>query len=246
MKRFLHRLFRKDLHLSDRVWHRLFAVLFVVAYLIIFMYLAAPFLDGTKERYVVVDKLEDRLTQKLSHLDELYRPGEKIAAHEWMINGMGFGIKETGKYNYDIYCSSDITSHVDKIFSQTRATAYKGDLLLVSKQEFIEYLREMGANCVEELELDNKKLYGDHEYALNWWVDESVGMHFLKKSWIKTFLSLSLEILFLSLGFIVVMVIYYQIVLYILFGTYKSDCNQTDNNKKNRNKWLTGQNQRRP
>lgn len=64
-------IFRKDLNLNDKWYHRLFQILFVIWLFILLWNIFINFSNQSSNHYKLVDKLENRLTDKAVKISEL-------------------------------------------------------------------------------------------------------------------------------------------------------------------------------
>ncbi|RIL00474.1 hypothetical protein DCC77_02820 [Candidatus Uhrbacteria bacterium] len=170
------------------------------------------------------------MDDKIRLIGDLVKPDEKVAVYEHNLygtyNGKSF-YSGNGDWllEQEYYCAKNISDKVEEISAKTGVNYYKGNLNLVQLNEFKKYLSQNKAQCVQVLELDSFERYGNVKKALSWGL-EADDMAVWKVSIIKTVLSVLQQIFFIVLGFLVVMVIYYKIILYIIFGSKKIDNNK--------------------
>lgn len=227
--------FRKDLNLKNRWWHRLLFIIFIFSFLGISGYIIIDMLNSAEfPRYKKVELLSDRMDLELRLLSDLVKPEEKIAVYEHNLYGY-YG----GKLFYDawggwllkqkIYCSKNIASHIEeiemiekpglieKITKKTDINyEYRGNLGLVSLQDFKTYLSENNAHCIEVIDLFDL----ENSKALSWAL-EAENEIVWEKSIIKSILYLLTGISIVIIGFFILVILYYKVFLYIVFGRQK-------------------------
>ncbi len=215
--------FREDLNLMNRWWHRLFLVIFIVAFIsIVIAVISSTVNDNQLPKYRKVGMLSDRMTSKVQLIGNLVKPNEKIAVYEHNLYG-----SYLGKDFYDgnggwllkqeYYCAKNISDHVEEISEITGVKNYKGNSELVSLDEFKSYLAKQNADCIENLKLDEINFLGNIRNTLSWGL-EADDMAVWQISVLKTIVAVLLPILFITLGFILLLVIYYKVFLFIVFG----------------------------
>ncbi|GMU25679.1 hypothetical protein KJZ71_04920 [Patescibacteria group bacterium] len=223
--------FRTDLNLKGRWWHRLLLIVFIICFVVLLgISISSSVDDAQLPKYSNVGMLSERMDDKIRLIGDLVKPDEKVAVYEHNLygtyNGKSF-YSGNGDWllEQEYYCAKNISDKVEEISAKTGVNYYKGNLNLVQLNEFKKYLSQNKAQCVQVLELDSFERYGNVKKALSWGL-EADDMAVWKVSIIKTVLSVLQQIFFIVLGFLVVMVIYYKIILYIIFGSKKIDNNK--------------------
>jgi hypothetical protein len=222
----LKNFFRKDLNLMSRWWHRLFFVIFIIAFIWAIWLVISNMLDNNQlPKYKKVGMLSDRMTSNVQLIGNLVKPNEKIAVYEHNLYG-----SYLGKNFYDgnggwllkqeYYCAKDISSHTEEISKITGVNNYKGNSKLVSLSEFKSYLVKQGADCIENLKLDPINFLGNIRNTLTWGL-EADEMAVWQVSVLKTIFAILLPILFTATSFVLLFVIYYKVFLFIVFGKYQ-------------------------
>jgi len=117
----------------------------------------------------------------------------------------------------EYYCSKNISSKVEEISAKTEINYYKGNLDLVSLSDFKNYLAQNSALCVQVLGLDNPERYGNVKKALSWGL-EADDMAVWAPSTVKSVFAVLQSVFFIALGFLVILILYYKVFLYIVFG----------------------------
>ena len=218
--------FRKDLKLKGYWWHRLFFVVFVVAFIWIDWTTISNMLDDAQlPKYTKVGMLSDRMNSEIRLIGSLVKPEEKIAVFEHNLYG-----KYNGKKLYDgnggwlvkqeYYCSKNVSEQVEKITARTGVNYYKDNTGLVSLTDFKSYLAQNKAECVQILDLDSVEHFGNVKKALSWGFEPG-GMAVWQESLVKSVFAVLQTLFFVALGFIILLVIYYKVFIYIVFGGKK-------------------------
>jgi len=227
--------FRKDLNLKNRWWHRFLFVVFIFSIVLYTIYNLAlystsdMFRGGKAQQWEKVETLNDRLTSELNTINTLIKPGEKIAEDNrtYVLNDK---IDEYYKHVLsDVYCSTKLVNNIEKIKNGTKIQ----NLFIRNKygknnvplKDFTEYIKQNNIYCLSKDAYTkygyNKQITGklsflepDSTYQNNW--------SFYKKSTSKTvvyFLEMILSVLaFSSIIFVTIIIIYYKIILFIIYG----------------------------
>ena len=218
--------FRKDLNLKGRWWHRLFFVVFVVAFIWIGLATISSMLDDAQlPKYTKVEMLSDRMDLEIRLIGSLVKPEEKIAVYEHNLYGEYNGEKlydGNGGWlvKQEYYCSKNVSDQVEKIAAKTGVNFYKGNTGLVSLADFRNYLSQNKAECVRVLDLDSVEHFGNVKKALSW-VFYPDGMAVWQESLIKSVFAVAQTLFFVASGFLILLVLYYKVFLYIVFGGKK-------------------------
>jgi hypothetical protein len=210
--------FRKDLHLKSHWWHRLFLVVFVVC----FIYSLYSVWNTPLPKYGMVESLQNRMTTELKLLPELITSKEKIGQYEnnlygdWYEKNEGWVLRQP-----DVYCSRNIAQHIEGVSAKTGIALYKGNgaTELLSLADFKKYLTDQRANCVYATSIDdNTKVIG---YA--WFIDNDL------RVWRESSFASALYILkgslLITIPFLLLVVLYYKVFLFIVFGNNKKNSN---------------------
>lgn len=219
----LKRFFREDLNLMNRWWHRLFFVIFIIAFIsTVVVVISSMVNDNQLPKYRKIGMLSSRMTDSVQLIGNLVRPNEKIAVYEHNLYG-----SYLGKNFYDgnggwllkqqYYCATNISNHIEEISQITGVKNYKGNSELVSLDEFKAYLVDQDANCVENLRLEPVNFLGNIQNTLTWGL-EADDMAVWQVSVLKTIFAIQVPILFTAIGFTLLIVIYYKVFLFIVFG----------------------------
>lgn len=222
--KFFDNFFRKDLNLNKRWWHRFLSIACVVIFIVVFFSnVVGMFDDAQLPRYTKIALLVERMEEDPVLIKNLINPGEKIGRHENQLYGLSEGRRYYDAWGgwlieQDYYCSKNISVRIEEIATKTSVYHYKGNIDLVSAEDFRKYLIEQKTNCVEVLDLNNAKLYGNVKKALSLGL-EADNMAIWKPSLIKSIFYVLSDVIFLAIVFSILLVIYYKIILYIVFGS---------------------------
>ena len=216
MNNFFQNFFRKDLKLNSRWWHRLFLVIFAAS----FLYALYSVWNTPLPKYGVVESLQNRMTTEIKLLPELITSTEKIGQYEnnlhgdWYDKNEGWALRQP-----DIYCSRNIAQHIDEVSAKTGISLYKGNgaTELLPLADFKNYLTSQRASCVYATSIDDDtKVIG---YA--WFIGNDLQV-WRESTFASAFYILK-ESLFIIPFFLVVIVLYYKIFLYVIFGKKKEN-----------------------
>jgi hypothetical protein len=227
MKKILSWLFREDLNLKSRWWHRFLFIVYILTFVYMIGLSIYTMLDNAKiPRYTEVGMLSDRMNSELQLIGDLVKPGEKIAMYEHNLYG-----SYEGKSSYEgnggwlleqeFYCSNNISDQVDNIILKTGVKYYTpSGTYLGSLEDFKNYLIKNKANCVDVRNLDSVERFGNIKKALGWGL-EADGMKIYEASFVESVFYVLANILLIVIGYLLLLIIYYKIVLYIIFGGNK-------------------------
>lgn len=226
--------FRKDLNLKDKWWHRLFSVIFIISFIVFLIYNIFYVVtndifkgDGVQE-WEVVSSLSKRITSEVHPISYLIEPGEKVAEqdrlyvlndnpdeiYKWVLN--------------DTYCSNKLYNDFVKVKTDRGIDAlYIRDLYGkndVSENLFSEYIKNNNIKCliIDAYSYSNNMqvsfLEPDKSYQDNW--------AFYEKSTFKTVIyfakAIFYALIYCLIIFTVILIIYYKIIIYIIFGSKKN------------------------
>lgn len=235
--------FRSDLNLKNRWWHRLLSVVFMISFIVVnYLVFSSIINKGYFPRYSKTDTLFNRMDTDVHIIGDLVYYDEKISGNENGLYGVNEGETihdEDGNYFYHgqsfyslsggtlvkqkYYCSKNISNQIEKVSEITGINYYKANLELVSLNDFKEYLIKNNATCVMVWNnLDGLKNVGDAKKALTWGL-EAEGMNIYKVSLISSLLYISWCFFIIVIYSSILILIYYKVVLYIIFGNYKNE-----------------------
>jgi hypothetical protein len=227
MKKILNWLLRPDLNLKSKWWHRLLLVIYIVALIGVIIFTISIFLDSNQiPKYKKIGDLSERMTDQPQLLKNIVNTnaGERVAKYEYNLYDFRYELDSLQLLNMPYYCSKDISSDIDGLSKNLSIDFYKSDTDRVSLNEFKEYLILMDANCVS---VGTFSKYNPNmgkilttEKTLFWCL-EAEGLGIYKVSILQTSLNIALTLLYVFAFFIVILIAYYKIVLYVIFGSKK-------------------------
>jgi hypothetical protein len=242
-KEFLDNFFRKDLKLKDRWWHRFLLILFVALFIwVVWITISNMLEDNQLPKYARVEKLSDRMTNDVQLIGDLVKTNEKIAIYEHNLYGTNQG--ETisdgegnsfyhGQSFYELrggellkqkyYCSSNISNQVERVSDIMGVYFYKGNQKVVTLSDFKSYLKQNNANCIMVWNMDSEEYFGTKEKKALAWGLAADDMVVWKVSIIKSIFSVAFQVSIIVIGFMILLVIYYKVILNIIFGSKKKD-----------------------
>lgn len=233
MKKYLRWLFREDLDLKNKWWHRLLSIAFIFSFVIcvvfnVIIYSSSDmFRGGQVQQWKKVGTLSERITTEAKPISAFVGIGEKIGENDrtYVLNDQPSDYYK-GVLN-DVYCSTELYDNVEKIKSDRnidtlyiRSIYNRSDVPL---EVFSDYIKQNDIKCliVDAYSYFNGSrvtfLEPDKSYQNNW--------SFYEQSSLKTLIYF-IEMLGVVLGislvlFFLIMVAYYKIFLYIVYGSKK-------------------------
>lgn len=217
----------------------------LVAYTIVVVVLFVSFFQDPGSEFFdypqwkITNTIGDRITSDLSTLDQLTKPGEKIDE----VDASSYSLNvpdDISLFNYrfrnDIYCSNNITDHIQSILEKRGIKnlslgASFDEKPWVSLEEFNSFLIKTGDKCVlvdsysvySNRGMETGKVYflrPDKALFMGETLSDSFG--FYRVSNFKTALSLIGDLLlsglFVFILAYIISILYHKVVLYIIFG----------------------------
>lgn len=202
-------IFRQDLELSWKWWHRLFKLLFVLWLLALIWKALIDFGEESYNHYKRVDNLEDRLDNDVYHIKDLLQYWELFTNSNW-------GWEENSWNDSNIYCSNNL-DNVDNIkyiidetwidnFNRLRTNKNNIDI-----ESFSMMLRSSQVKCIITDNAEIDFLNPMREFDSFWFYQKSKLQYLIDWLVIETFL-MNLWIYLLA-----VYIAYYKILLYIIY-----------------------------
>lgn len=222
--------FRKDLNLSKKWWHRLLVVAFIGGTLTLLGFSISVAVINTEMKWKQVELLEDRIDSNISKIENLLKPGEKIEEI-----GRAYYSLNIYDSNYDdlkegVYCSENLVEHVETIKLLRGLDEYyiyekSVHSRASSLDEFKDHIATFGIKCVlpdAETGIDGKRVsfLRTADSLFNQKIQEEWA--FYERSQAKTALAITgnviIAILITLVSALLVMLFYYKVVLYVIFG----------------------------
>lgn len=228
LNKFWNNFFRKDLNLQDRWWHRFLLVVFCIfALLVLIARLPKPV-----PRWGKVDTFANRMTSQIQSFDALVKPDERIHLINQKVSSRS-GEPPSGWAEFlsaDTYFSNDLPNRYQEfmriknieslyIVDQSGSGRRK-----VSSEVFETYIKRKSIKGFAKSFTANSRGHKAYFLQVPTW-EPYQNFDIYKKSRSKTILGY-IPVLALNVGifFLVccgVVVVYYQIVLYVIFGSKK-------------------------
>lgn len=219
--------FRKDLNLQNKWWHRLLKVLFITFIIFLIVYFTSSSFSQPS-KYQETAKISDRVTPDVKSLEDMKKLGEKIGVSE---KSSVYSLYYDDVYSDSVYCSSEIYNHIENLKSSLGIfNLYIEELYHrnnVPLDTFSNYLKENDINCV----LQDSYTYSDSnrvEFLTPFGDDNQLeDVAFYRKSTTDTILhaigSGLVDSLITAAIALLLMIIYYKVFLYIIFGSNKKE-----------------------
>ncbi len=233
---FWNNFFRKDLNLKSHWWHRLLSIVFIFSFIIFVAYNLITYSvsdmfrgDVGIQKWNKADGLSERINSEIKPVSAFIKPGEKIGENDrtYVLNDQPDAYYK-GVLN-DVYCSTELSEKFGIIKSSRNIDSlyirnlYKREN--VSPEIFSKFIEQNDIKCLMVDAYSDTNggrvtfLEPDRSYQDNW--------SFFEKSSIKTMVYF-LEMIPIILGFSFmvfagILVIYYKIFLYIVFGSRKEN-----------------------
>jgi len=230
---------RKDLSLKDRWWHRLFGVIYVLAF---FVFIGIFFSSGDfgmfdYPQWKMVNTVGDRINSDLNSLASLTKSGERVDRID--SSSYNFRIPESeslfgGYFKNDIYCSNQIHGYVDKIMRDREVRHLYVGGKEVSRKDFLVSIKNINTNCIfvdsyTQYGTDGKedgKLYflrSDKDFYFGKGLSENLGFYVVSvpKSILFFVLDFIMILIQVSVIFYIISILYHKLILYIIFGKEK-------------------------
>lgn len=213
--------FRNDLNLQNKWGHRLITIVFFIGFIVVlFLQIKELYIDYDFGIGKKINSVEDRLTSDLVKIVDLVWPNERLNYSD-LVNKSRY----TNIQLYDdAYCSKDIYKYIEYIMNKEKIK-----LLYASEIDsarinsiplniFSSYLKENSIYClsVDSFGWQRNFLQPRPVFA------EFEDYHFYKYSTWSTFIyflpSLLLYIWFTLIISLILILIYYKIIIYIIYG----------------------------
>ena len=227
--------FRKDLNLKKRWWHRLFLVIFILSFISILGNEIISYKDGLGfQRWERTSTLNERIDTQLSSVEELLQKDEKISDSDspYVLN-----IKDLPYDSFvldNVYCSNRIDDQIEMLMmnkgiDQLLIREVYGRYENIPLDDFKRYLKNNKINCVTTDSYTSFDPSGSATRKLRFLEPDEKFQNeyaFYKPSTSQTILYLlgTSLLMLLAYGAIfgMIIVIYYKVLLYIVFGNQKS------------------------
>ncbi|MGE4169160.1 MAG: hypothetical protein AB7F28_00375 [Candidatus Margulisiibacteriota bacterium] len=221
---FWGKFFRKDLKLSDRWWHRLLSVSFLIFVVWFFFYLA----PRPETRWIQAEKFSNRITSDIKPIESLLKQNERLGDKNEELYGNDSSMDA---YSKDTYYSNNLQATYKQIMIERNIhNLYiydhnsAPDRIEVTSEKFLDYIQK---NNIKGLAIDSFSFEDGHKlYFLQVPTMEPYQDYFVyKKSLFKTAVGYGgilcmvsgITLIFSAL----ILTAYYKVILYIIFGSRK-------------------------
>lgn len=207
MKKF--NFFREDLELNKKWWHRLFKILFIV--LLFWFFYKTFYIDLIEEsfyHYKRIANLEDRLTDKVSKIEDLLKYWERFEDSNWQ--------SEKDYWSKNIYCSNKLydIENINYIIKDSWINNFDRffyDEGSTSVEEFSKIIKSDNIKCIIKDNAQVDFLNPMEQFNNFWFYEKSVIQYikdtlFIQEFFIKLFLYV-----------IAIYIFYYWIIMYIIY-----------------------------
>ena len=206
-------LFRKDLELDRKWWHRLAKVLFIFSLLIFVWKHYLLFLEESQYHYKRIANLEDRLTDNVSKVEDLLKYWERFENSNWQSEKDFWS-------NSEIYCSNKLyeIENINYIIDRTWINNFNRffyDDGTTSIEDFSKSIKNNHLKCIIK---DNAQIdfLNPMEQFNDYWFYEKNMIQYIKDSlFIQNFLLNLFTYLF------AIYIFYYWIFMYIIYWRKK-------------------------
>ena len=233
-KNILNNFFRKDLNLKSHWWHRLLSIVFIFSFVIFVAYYLITYSvsdmfrgDVGIQKWRTIEALSERITPEIKPINAFIKVGEKIGE-----NDRTYALNDQPDEYYkgvlnDVYCSTELSEKFEVVKTARNIDSlyirniYKREN--VSPEIFSNFIKQNDIKClIVDAYSDTNRgrvtfLEPDKSYQDNW--------SFFEKSSIKTIVyfleMIPIVLIFSFLVFVGILIVYYKIFLYVVFGNKK-------------------------
>lgn len=223
-------IFREDLDLQSKWWHRLLKVIFFILFISIVGLIVYESLNTTSQKRTVYNKvstLDERVTPELNSVGNLLKEKEIFSYSEPYSNESH---KSLESFLSDTYCSTHLADNFKKIIDERGVDNLFIRSVYGSKNVpsdvFSDYIKQFGIKCVmlDAYTKFNAEGFPDGKlYFLEPSRDYQDKWSFYKESALATTLNQIMEsalglILQFIFAAIIIVILYYKVFIYILYG----------------------------
>jgi hypothetical protein len=234
MKKIKNWLYRKDINLSNRWWHRLLVVIFFISFFVILFLIFKN--DSNITQWKRNDQIEKRLTTKLNSVESLLKEKERLSysvdesmSKQSVFLGFSNWFYEVKIGFNNIYCSKEIFSKFEEIKLNKQINEVETNILYIENdksitfEKFMDKINEDNIKCLIVKYYDDNSTFNlNHNKILSFeGIKDFEKNYFSKISIINTIFYILIRFLFITLIFIGIIIFYYKVILYIIFGNKK-------------------------
>ena len=219
--------FRKDLNLNNRWWHRLLLIIYFLSVAWV-LYEGAGLLfftpDNSYNPYIPqwkeVGSVDERITVNVKQIHELKKMNERVEER-----GLSFRLNSgTNDLQDNLYCSNDLENRVGDIQNKSGVNTlyirHIYDRNSVPIETFIKYIKDNNTKCL----IADAYTYSAavrQEFLEPVRLSSYKNLVFYKKSTLFTLFFIVKQLLTYFAIFAGIVIVYYKIILYIIFGSKK-------------------------
>lgn len=215
MKKISNWLFREDLDLNKKWWHRALLSLYFISVILSLVVIIIISFDD--KQYIKVNPISEYYNSRAVRLEEIVEsnPNYKLGYVNYF--------SEYSNSTYEIYrkntfCSKNITDGLD---TYTVGDKKVSDFMVNRKYVDVKTLKEsLLSTKTECITIDSFGDYNNRIYFIEPY-DDADEMWFYEYSFLKTLLNTFMYVGYAILVFLSILVFYYKIILYIIFGSKK-------------------------
>lgn len=213
-------LFRKDLNLGRRWWHRLFLVIFFVCFAwALYMMSSDLFVDNHPyvPQWKIVGSVDERITAEVKQIRDLKKFGERVEEKDRSY-ALNSSTDENSLYD-DFYCSTDLENKISEIQNKSGIVNLYLNRKNVPTETFVNYVENSGMKCL----IPDAYTYSDDTKVR---FLEPLGpnplygkdlVFYEKSNFLTAFYVFKMFLLVIAV-FVGIAIVYYKIFLYIILG----------------------------
>lgn len=210
------------MNLESRLWHRLLKVCFYVCFVLALLLRSIDLMANSPElpQWRIVSLLNERVTTEVKQIRDLKRPGEQVEfkGGAEALNHKDATVRmDVQRLNEDPYCSNDLANKVRDVQNLSGIPNLLLHRNVTTIEALTQYIRDNRIQCL----VPDQYSYADGtQYRFLEPISHSswAGLVFYQPSLPLTLLFLAKQLLLVAGVFAGVVMAYYKIVLYIIFG----------------------------
>lgn len=216
----LKNFFRKDLNLGKKWWHRALLSIYFISLALTLVFISI-FSFSDDEQYAKVGPISDYFTFSNIRLQDIVesKSGYKVGEINYFSK---YYNSEYNTYKENTFCGKNITQSLDgytigdKLVKRFMLKDENGIRQDVSKEELATSLKASKTNCIT-IDSYSADMFGNKNYFIEPYEYSKV-MWFYEYSFFMTLLNCLLYIGYAVLVFIGILIFYYKVIIYIVYG----------------------------
>lgn len=220
--------YRDDLKLNKKWWHRLLSTLFVFSFIFSVSIWVIDYTQSNEFlRWEKTESLNDRITKEVKKPKYFLKDGEKLGQSIYGLNS--YQSESEKKYLDDVYCSSELSKNVKNIKDDKNIINLFIRKLYGTEEVplnvFEDYISNNNIKCLvsdsyssfekKSLQFNTITFLEPDKSLQDDWSFYEVSV---LKTTINFLLALSVVLIFCSLIFSIILLIYYRVIVYIIYG----------------------------